>query len=72
MYIHDACNPAGVEPIHWKQPDVHPGFPEVVQSTGRVSSDLMVQIKQKSGIGVETPPLEISRCPLQRTHCGTN
>jgi len=48
-------NPAGVEPVHWKPADINPGALKWVKIKMHVSSELMVQIKQKGVHRIETP-----------------
>jgi len=48
-------NPAGVEPVHWKQADIDPGSLKWAKIGEYISSELMVRIKQNRVYGVETP-----------------
>ena len=48
-------NPAGIEPVHWKPADINPSSLKWVKIKVHVSSELLVQIKQKRVHGVENP-----------------
>jgi len=56
----DSWNPASVEPVQWKPVDVNPVSLKWVETRRYLSSELMVQTKQKKVYGVESHIQEAS------------